>query len=121
MYWDFFTADREAKRALELEPGNHWLRYAYYENLRYFGRFDEALAGIKPLLEEPSIRRFYIWIYGSFCLDAGKHDEAISTLEKDPNPVNIRALAEAYALKENHEKALALYEEIKNSPGLKEL
>jgi len=120
MDWDFVTSDLEMKRALELEPGNHWLKYAYFENLRIFGRFDEALSGIKPLLEEPSIRRLYITIYGIFLLSAGKYNEAISAFEKDSTPVNVFSIAEAYALKADYEKALALYDEIRDAPGIKE-
>jgi hypothetical protein len=44
--WDFISADREMKRALELEPGNHWLRYAYYENLRIFGWKSQSISNL---------------------------------------------------------------------------
>ena len=108
--WDFATADREAEIAFRLEPGNHWMRYAYHENLSFFGRHEEAIEGMKPLLEIPSVGRSYLPRYGDFLLSAGRYDEAIRAYEKDPCPLNLKQMAAAYAFVGDHARAQALYQ-----------
>ena len=107
--WDLAAADREAALALRLEPGNHWLRYAYHENLCIFGRHEEAIEGMRLLIEMPSFGRLYLTRYGDFLTSAGRYDEAIRVYEKDPNSMNLRQMAAAHALLGDHGRAQSLY------------
>ena len=116
--WDFTAAEQEAKLALELEPGNHWVRYVNCENLSLFGRHEEAIEGIRSLLEVPSVGRLYLMELGNFLRSAGRHDEAIRIYEKDPSPNTLRLMATAYALKGDHAQALALYHKTSDMPGM---
>jgi tetratricopeptide (TPR) repeat protein len=51
--WDFAASENETKRSLELELGNPWLQYCYFDFLFGSGRYDEAINVIKPLVNVP--------------------------------------------------------------------
>ena len=87
--WDWQTAEREYKRALELDPGyaraHHW--YAGY--LMYVGRFDEGIVEEKRALElDPLSLPINTALAGRLLL-AGRYDEGLAqlreTLEMNPN------------------------------------
>ena len=49
--WDWSGADREFKRAIELNPSSGRVHQGYAHYLYKVGRFDEAIAEIKRALE----------------------------------------------------------------------
>lgn len=119
--WDFAGNEREINLALELEPGNQYFQFCYIDYLGInLGRFEEAIDRWKRLLEEPSVRKFYLAFYPNYYVMAGRYDEAIDVAKKamneNPNPTHIRTQAEAYALKGDYSKALTLIEEVMKSP-----
>jgi tetratricopeptide (TPR) repeat protein len=79
--WDWAKAERELRRALELEPSayNHW-GYAGYLSAAL--RHDEALAQFQ-LAEERNPLLFALkWQAAYVYSCAGRHDEAIAELEQ---------------------------------------
>jgi TolB-like protein/Flp pilus assembly protein TadD/predicted Ser/Thr protein kinase len=87
--WDWPTAEREYKRALELNPGyaesHNW--YAGY--LMYFGRFEDGITEAKRARELDPLSLPINNALGGRLLLAGRDNEAIAqiqkTLEMDPN------------------------------------
>jgi len=113
--WDWPTAEREYKRALELNPGyaegHNW--YAGY--LMYFGRFEQGIAEAKRARElDPLSLAINNALAGRLLL-AGHEIEAMEqihkTLEMDPNfaPAHNR-LGWAYLSKGMNEKAIAEFQ-----------
>jgi serine/threonine protein kinase/Flp pilus assembly protein TadD len=115
--WNWASAEREFKRALELNPNSAISRTRYSEILATRERFDESVVEgeraqkLDPLSPEVLTQLGYAY------LSARRYDEAIaqfqSALELDPNAGNIRAqLAWAYAAKRMYPRAIAEYEKI---------
>jgi TolB-like protein/tetratricopeptide (TPR) repeat protein/predicted Ser/Thr protein kinase len=113
--WDWPAAEREYKRALELNPGyaagHHW--YASY--LMYLGRFDEGIAEAKRARELDPLSLAINNALGGRLLLAGRENEAIAqiqkTLEMDPNfaPAHT-SLGYAYLGKGMNEGAIAEFQ-----------
>ena len=109
--WDWLTAEREYKRALELNPGyaqaHHW--YAGY--LMYVGRFDEGIAEAKRARELDPLSLPINNALAGRLLVAGRYDEALAqlreTLEMNPRfaPAHNR-LGWAYLGAGRHEEAI---------------
>jgi TolB-like protein/DNA-binding winged helix-turn-helix (wHTH) protein/tetratricopeptide (TPR) repeat protein len=99
--WDWPAAEKQFKRALELNPGNPEIHHMYAHYLTAMGRFPEALAESQRLLEldplSPASRNHLGWHY----LYAREFDQAIEqyklVLAIDPNFAEAhRQLAAAY-------------------------
>jgi TolB-like protein/Tfp pilus assembly protein PilF/predicted Ser/Thr protein kinase len=113
--WDWPTAEREYKRALELNPGyaegHNW--YAGY--LMYFGRFEQGIAEAKRARElDPLSLAINNALAGRLLL-AGREIEAMEqihkTLEMDPNfPPAHNRLGWAYLSKGMNEEAIAEFQ-----------
>lgn len=77
---DWVGAEREIRRALELEPGAHHWIYALY--LRSGGRYDEAITEFRKAEERDPLSDVLstqlAFTYGC----AGRHEEAIAQLER---------------------------------------
>jgi tetratricopeptide (TPR) repeat protein len=113
--WDWLGAEKEYKKAFELNPSSasSHLRYSLY--LVSMGRFDEAMSEgqkaykLDPL--SPFATRTVGWVY----LLARRYDEALTwynkSVELEPNAgVLTRAdIAWTYALKGAHTEAMAEY------------
>lgn len=109
---DFAGAEREFKKALELNPnyavGHHW----YAVHLSVVGRFPEALAEIKRAQElDPLSLSINVWV-GWILLFNGQSDAALDQLlktkEMDPNFLLTRhRLALLYAERKQYEEALS--------------
>ncbi len=113
--WNWGEAEKEFKRALELNPnyatGHQW----YAEFLTTMGRFDEALEEIRRAQELDPLSLIINAIEGWFFYFARQYDLAIEqcrkTLEMDPNfaPAHIYLLW-CYAQKGMDEEAIAEYQ-----------
>jgi TolB-like protein/DNA-binding winged helix-turn-helix (wHTH) protein/Tfp pilus assembly protein PilF len=110
--WDWASAEREFKRALELNPGSPMPHYWYsYSYLTPMGRHAEAVAEMKRALElDPLSLMTSTNLAGRF-LASRQYDQAIEqlqkTLELDPDfgPAH-DYLREAYLQKEVYDKAI---------------
>jgi TolB-like protein/Tfp pilus assembly protein PilF len=113
--WDWLTAEREYKRALDLNPGyavgHNW--YAGY--LMYLGRFDEGIAEAKRARELDPLSLAINNALGGRLLLAGRDNEAIEqiqrTLDMDPNfaPAHSR-LGWAYLRNGTYEQAISEFQ-----------
>ena len=110
--WDWAAAEKEFKRALELNPGKPEIHHMYAHYLTAMGRFPEALAESERLLEldplSPASRNHLGWHY----LYAHEFDQAIEqyklVLAIDPNFAEAhRQLGEAYWEKGKFDEAIA--------------
>ena len=113
--YDFVTAERELRRAIELNPNyasaHQWLS----EHLCALKRNDEGLAEIRRALELDPMSVIINRTYGDVLADARKLDEAIQqyhkTLELDPNfPTGHYFLARAYEAKGSYDEAVKEYD-----------
>lgn len=110
--WDWGGAEREAKRALELNPGYAFAHQIYAEILFITGRSAEALAEIKLAQKiDPSALSFSA-SHALYLYYLGHTDEALAqcskALEKDPNLYTTRLVsALAYEQKGMQEEAIA--------------
>jgi tetratricopeptide (TPR) repeat protein len=110
--WDWSSAEREFKRAIELNPAYptayHW--YAFY--LAEMGRLDEARTAIRKAQELDPLSLMINNSVGSVFLWTRQYDQAIDqlrkTLEIDPNfAFAHRNLGHAYMKKGMFKEAIA--------------
>lgn len=90
--WDWASAERECKRAVELSPGEPY-GYAHMgDYLSIRGRHREAIDIFRRALELDPISRLYIGFFGLLLHRARRYDESIAqcrkALEIDPHYVN---------------------------------
>jgi eukaryotic-like serine/threonine-protein kinase len=115
--WDWPSAERQFKRAIELNPNSALSHSRYAGYLETRGRFNESMAEalraqeLDPL--SPEIVSELAFVY----LSTRRYDESIAQFQKAldlyPNDAVVRAsLAWAYAMKRMYPQALAEYDEI---------
>ena len=116
--WDWSRAEREFKRAIELNP-NSAIPHARYSQFLSTNRrrFDEGIAEAQRALELDPLSPNIVSNLGFNYLDRQQFDESIAQLQKalelNPNLPAIRALtALAYAMKGMYPQALAAYDQI---------
>ena len=87
--WDWSAADREFKRAIEINPSDSDAHYQYGFYLAFMGLFDEAIAEIKRAHELDPVSLVKITGVGQVLLMSRRYDESIGqsrrALEMDPN------------------------------------
>ena len=77
--WDWTGAEREIKRAIELNPSSYIAHEHYAQYLTLIGHFDEAIKERQRAFElEPSSRFWFGWTYAI----AGRYDEAITEFKE---------------------------------------
>jgi tetratricopeptide (TPR) repeat protein len=111
--WDWRSAEREYKRAIELNPSyanaHHW----YAHNLSIMGRHEEAIAEDRKAESLDPLSLVTIVDVGLEALrPAGRYDEemqqCLKALDMDPNFALAHAcLADAYGHKLMHTEAIA--------------
>jgi tetratricopeptide (TPR) repeat protein len=110
--WDWRGAERDYRRALQINPGYAMAHYWFGSCLSAMGRLEEGLAGHKQALDldptSPWINAGLVYTY----YYAGRYDEAIAqarkALEIDPNfPTARHALGLAYLQKSMFREAIA--------------
>ena len=113
--WDFAGAEREFRRAIELNRSyaDAHLMYGYYFSA--MGRFDEAHAEVARALELDPVSLPKLMGVGDVLYQQRRYDEAIEqyrkALEMEPNSgITHWALGNAYAGKGMYEEAAAHYE-----------
>jgi serine/threonine-protein kinase len=110
--WDWDGAEKEFKRAIELNPACVTAHYWYGLLLLYLARFDDAIKEMKKALELDPVSLLIYKHMGLILFLAGQSDEAIETLKKalemEPNAILLHALIGlAYGRKSLYKEALA--------------
>ncbi len=109
--YDFGGAEREYRRAIELNP-NYAATYEHYAVLLYYqGRWEEALAQIRQALAIEPLNLGFQATYGFTLVYARRYNEAIAqlkkTLELDANfPISHNFLSIVYWLKGNYTQSV---------------
>ena len=80
--WDWSAAERELKKALELNPNSPDAQWAYAHLLSNTGRHEESLAWVKRAREQDPLNLFIGSIEAQFLTHAGKEDEALVRLKE---------------------------------------
>ncbi len=123
--WDFTGAERELKRAIELEPGDSGHQLNYSDLLVFCRRYDEAIAIIKQLMDQPENIDLLPSLITAY-MYAGYYDEALEAARKrmSSGPYNSwihMQLAVALTNKKMYTEALSEWERIReNEPKTKE-
>jgi len=120
--WDWGGAEREYKRAIELNPGYATARHWYSGCLRALGRLEEAMAEIKRAQELDPLSLAIGRDLGRTYQSSRQFDRAIEqyrrVLELDPNfPSGYVHLGMAYEDKLMHREALAAFQKARALPG----
>jgi len=115
--WDWPSAEREFKRAIELNPNSALSHNRYADYLETTGRFDESMAEAQRAQELDPLSPEIVSRLGLVYLCTRRYDESIAQFQKAldlyPNAAVIRAsLAWAYAMKRMYPQALAEYDKI---------
>jgi serine/threonine protein kinase/Tfp pilus assembly protein PilF len=115
--WDWVDAEREFKRAIELNPNSALSHERYRDFLEIRLRFDEAMTEAQRAQELDPLSPEIVGGVGSIYVFTRRYDEAIAQYQKalDLNPdfPAIRVeLSWAYALKHMYPQALAEYDKI---------
>ncbi len=109
--WDWATAEREYKRALELNPGDARAHHWYAGYLMYVGRFEEGIAEAKRARDLDPLSLTVNNALAGRLLVAGRVDEALEqlrkTLDMDPHfaPAH-QTLGWAYLNQGKHQEAI---------------
>jgi eukaryotic-like serine/threonine-protein kinase len=112
--YDFPTAEREYRRAIELNPNYATAHQWLAEYLATMKRNDEALAEIQRALELDPVSVIMNRIYADILVDGRKFDEAIKqyykAIDLDPNfPTSYYFLGRAYEGKHMYDQAVEAY------------
>jgi TolB-like protein/Tfp pilus assembly protein PilF len=112
--YDFPSAEREYRRAIELNPNYATAHQWLAEHLAAMKRNDEALAEIRRALELDPVSVIMNRIYADILVDGRKYDEAIRQYQKvidlDPNfPTAHYFLGRAYEAKGMYDEAVKSY------------
>ena len=115
--WDWRSAEREFKRAIELNPNSATSHDRYSECLLTRSRFDEGIAELKRAQDLDPVSTQEQGGLGHAYLVMHRYDESISYFQKAldlyPSAAFIRAqLAWSYAAKHMYPQALAEYDKI---------
>ena len=115
--WDWVGAEREFKRAIELNPNSAVSHERYRDFLEIRLRFDEAMTEAQRAQELDPLSPEIVGGVGSVYVFTRRYDEAIAQYQKafdlNPDLPAFRAeLSWAYAMKHMYPQALAEYDKI---------
>ncbi len=115
--WDWPSAEREFKRAIELNTNSALSHARYAECLKTRLRFNESIAEAQRAQQLDPLSPDIVSQLGNVHLMARQYDESIAQFQKaldlNPNLPVVRAmLALAYAMKRMYPQALAEYDKI---------
>lgn len=120
--WDWLAAEKEYRRAIELNPNQATAHQMYGMYLTAVERFDEALAGIARAQELDPLSLNVNAAVGSIFYFARQYEQALNqfqqTLELDADFTVARFfLGRTYEQQGEHEKAVAEYKKLISSVG----
>jgi TolB-like protein/DNA-binding winged helix-turn-helix (wHTH) protein/Flp pilus assembly protein TadD len=110
--WDFDSAGKEFRRAIELNPGYATAHHWYAWHLSLLGRYDEAIAEMKKAQNLDPLSLIINADLAELLLLAHSYDESIQqsrrTIEMDPNfGLAHNQLGQAYLQKQMYAPAIA--------------
>lgn len=109
--WDWQTAEREYRRAIELNPNYATAHHWYAEHLMWRGRFDEAIRESDVARQLDPLSLIIATDHAVILLNARQYDRAIeqfrSVLELDPDFPRAHIIGAAYLEKGMVAEALA--------------
>lgn len=113
--WDFPTAEKEYKRAIDLNPNYATAHHSYGRHLMIMGRLDEAAVEIRRAYELDPLSLIINADLSAPLFFAQQYDRAIEslrkTIEMDPNFALAHfRLGLAYEFKGRYEEAIAEYQ-----------
>lgn len=120
--FDFLGAEREFKRAIELDPKNT-VAYLYYALLLTgLGRFDEAEANMRRAMELEPLSQNLNRNYGNLLMLARRYDESEKQLRKaielDPNfQTSYFSLANTLHVQGRYAEAVEAYAKARDTVG----
>lgn len=122
MHFDFTGAEREFKRAVELDPKNAIAYVSYAMLLTGLGRFDEAEANFRRALELEPASQNVNRTYGNFLMIMRRYDESEKqlrkTVELDPNfQVGYFSLANTLQVQGRHAESVEAYARAREITG----
>jgi eukaryotic-like serine/threonine-protein kinase len=115
--WDWPSAEREFKRAIELNPNSALSHERYAECLKTRVRFEESMVEAQQAQDLDPLSPEIVAQLGTIHLMARRYDQSIAQYQKAldlyPNAAVIRAeLSWAYAMKRMYPQALAEYDKV---------
>jgi serine/threonine-protein kinase len=120
--WDWNGAEREFKRAVELNPGFANTRHTYATFLSWLGRFDEALQESTIALDSDPLSPEAHVDHARVLLNCRRYEQALEHLQKaiemfPDRPFLHYFMGEAYREQPAYEKALEEFEKEKKISG----
>ena len=112
--WDWVGAEKELKRAIELNPSYASAHNFYAQYLMFMGRHNEAIAEIKRAHDSDPLSPINNTVGGMVFFFARRYDEAIAECQRALElnagfyPAHL-FLAEAYEQERLHDKAISEY------------
>jgi len=112
--WDWLGAEREYRRAIELNPNYPDARIYYAHFLNYMGRPKEAAVEADRALELDPLNTLVQGIYAMYLMQVRRYDDAIALLRKiletAPNDsIALSTLRSAYHIKGMYKEALEIW------------
>jgi len=119
--WDWQTAEKEFRRALELNPNYATAHHWYAEHLTWLGRFDEALSESERARQLDPLSLIIAADKGAILYYSRQYDRAISQFlavrEMDPNFPRTGVIRSAYEQKGQYAYALEEIEKWRHAYG----
>ncbi len=116
--FDWTTAEREFRRAIELNPSYATAHHWYAEHLAFRGRFDEALQQSELARQLDPLSLIIAADNGAILYFARRYDDAIakwqSVLDLDPGYPRAQQISSAYAAQGDWKHALAYIDTIRD-------
>jgi len=112
--WDWLGAEREFRRAIELNPNYPDARIYYSHFLNYMGRPKEAVLQADRALELDPLNTLVQGIYAMHLMALRRYDDAVALLRKilDTTPndaIALSTLRSAYHMKHMYKEALEIW------------
>ena len=112
--WDWLGAEREFRKAIELNPNYPDPRIYYSHFLNYMGRPKEAALQADRAVELDPLNTLVQGIYAMYLMQARRYDDAIlvlrKILDKEPNDaIALSTLRTAYHMKGMFKEALEIW------------
>ncbi|MDP9162188.1 MAG: winged helix-turn-helix domain-containing protein [Acidobacteriota bacterium] len=119
--WDWQTAEKEFRRAIELDPNYATAHQWYAEHLAWLGRFDDALAESERARQLDPLSLIIATDNGAILYYSRQYDRAIEKFnavrEMDPTFSKADSIAAAYQQKGMFSEALSAIEKIHSGDG----
>ncbi len=116
--WDWLTAEKEFRRAIELNPNYATAHHWYAEHLMWRGRFDEALQESERARQLDPLSLIIAADNGAILYFSRQYDRAIekwkSVREMDPDFLRAHLIVGAYVEKEMFAEAFADNERLRS-------